>query len=873
MAADIRSKILVIDDDQGSRELFKTLLSHFGYAVLEAHDGKEGLEQVRRHKPDLVISDILMPSMNGFQFVSALREFAGPEDLPVIFHSASFLDRETRALGAACGVAHFILKPCDPEKALAVIREALGHEPDVAPAFAALSAPFAEATSAAAADAIPFLIDAFFKKGLELDSVSLRLASLLALAMEISGSLDIGRLIQVSCDGARKVIGANYAAIGFLEGEGCRLRSYTLSGASPEAAAELAGAFFSGRIFQRLVQDRKVCREFSLYKEPEGLDLPPGHPPVRSFLGAPLVAAGRVYGWMYAAEKLGSLEFSDEDAQVLAALAGFAALAYESALRLRTIEEHSAQLESEIEERNRAEERFRILVETSPAGIIIADESGRISDLNAQIERMFGYAREELLGQTVDVLLPERLREMHEKHRFGYARDPRVRPMGLGLELFARRKDGSEFPVEVSLGPLAMHGETLVSATIVDITARKKMEEQMRLSQRMEAIGKLAGGVAHDFNNMLAVILGCCDFVAEAIPREQAAAKKVDLIKQAAASAADLTRQLLAFSRQQILQPRVLDLAEIVRRVEGLLARLIGENIRLSVSTEEPLGQIKADPGQIEQVLVNLAANARDAMPQGGSLNIEARNADLDESYSREHQQVVPGPYVMLSVEDTGCGMDQKTQARIFDPFFTTKELGKGTGLGLATVYGIVKQSGGYIWVYSELGHGTVFKVYLPRVDQAASVNKPSPAELKAPEGCETILIAEDSESLREIAGEYLESLGYTVLIGESGKEALQRAEEFGRPIHLLLTDVVMPEMSGPQLAAQMSARFPGLKIIYTSGYTDDIVARQGILDPGVAFIQKPYRPKALARKIREILNERSPNQEAPLEEPSQVRG
>lgn len=522
---------------------------------------------------------------------------------------------------------------------------------------------------------------------------------------------------------------------------------------------------------------------------------------------------------------------------------------------LAELQKHARQMEAEIEERKRAEDRFRALVETAPMAIVIADERGRIADVNAQVLGMFGYKRGELIGKSIEMLVPERLRHSHQGHRSGFMKEPHGRPMGLGMELLARRKDGTEFPAEISLGPLVTKEGALVSSIIVDITGRKKMEEQLRLSQRMEAIGKLAGGVAHDFNNLLAVILGCSDVVLDALPPGHPAVKKIEMIRKAGTSAADLTRQLLAFSRQQMLQPRVLDLKEIVERTQALLHRLIGENIEFKISLEPSLGQVTADPGQIEQVLLNLAVNARDAMPQGGRLTIEARNVELDDSYKDEHPPVIPGPYVMLSVEDTGCGMDRDTQSRIFDPFFTTKELGKGTGLGLATVYGIVKQSGGYIWVYSEPRKGTIFKVYLPRVEPLAPPVEQKEPDKTAPQASETILLAEDSESLREMAREYLESVGYTVLEANSGKEALQRAKDFAGTIHLLLTDVVMPEMSGPELARQMVSLRPRLKVIFTSGYTDDAIARQGVLDPAVAFIQKPYRPKALARKIREVLS------------------
>jgi two-component system, cell cycle sensor histidine kinase and response regulator CckA len=527
------------------------------------------------------------------------------------------------------------------------------------------------------------------------------------------------------------------------------------------------------------------------------------------------------------------------------------------------VERHKLQseLRAEVERRARvqqslelSEQRYRLLSETVPMGILISDERGKIVHANAQALHMFGYERGELMGEIVDALVPERLRHSHRLQRSGYMKEPDTRPMGLGMELFGRRKDGTEFPAEISLGPLVTKEGVLISTTIVDIAARKKREEQVRLSQRMEAIGKLAGGVAHDFNNLLAVILGCCDVVLDALLPKHPATKKVEMIRQAGSSAADLTRQLLAFSRQQMIQPRVLDMEEAVEKVREILCRVVGENIEFKVSVQASLGHVMADPVQIEQILMNLAINARDAMPQGGRLTIEARDVELDDSYTGQHQQVVPGRYVMLAVGDTGSGMDLETQMRIFDPFFTTKELGKGTGLGLATVYGIVKQSGGYIWVYSEVAKGTVFKIYFPRAEESVQITKQGESETTDIRGSETILLAEDTESLLEMGREYLESVGYTVLAASSGKKALQHAKDFPGPIHLLLTDVVMPGMSGPELADHMASLRPAIKVIFTSGYTDETIARQGLLNPAVAFIQKPYRPKALARKIREVL-------------------
>ncbi|HEV2386600.1 MAG TPA: response regulator [Candidatus Acidoferrales bacterium] len=848
MATDLKPKILVVDDDQGTRDLYRAMLAPFGYEVLEAGDGKEGLEQAQSRKPDLVISDILMPTMNGYEFVLALRKHPSLEHVPVIFHSASFLDREARSLGAACGVLRFILKPCEPHKALAVVHEVLGLK---------IENPIVAAPRPPGDDPIPALIDAVAERSKQLDAVSVRLATLLELGFDLARPSTIESLLETACQSARKTIGASYCGVGILADDGRHLRSFDLYGAGAETAARLANGAFAGPVFTSIVREKKACLASSQDGEPAGLDLPGGHPPVHSFLGAPLKVGDRVYGWMYVANKLGSPEFNRQDAEILTVVTAHLALAYENGQRFLIIEERTRNLEAEIEERERAESRFRMLVETAPMGIVIIDESGRIADVNEQTLRTFGYEREELVGRGVDILLPDRLRKLHEAHRAGYAKQPRVRPMGQGMELAARRKDGTEFPAEISLGPLAMRDGTWVSATISDITERKKMEEQMRLSQRLEAIGRLAGGVAHDFNNLLGVILGCCDAAAGLLPPDHPAIEKIELMRNAGSSAAELTRQLLEFSQQQMLQPRVLDLRPIVKRVQSLLGQLLGANIDLSVSIEPSLGNIAANAEQIERVILNLAVNARDAMARGGRLMIQARNVEWDRSFEQEQQPVIAGAYVMISVEDTGCGMDPETQARIFEPFFTTKEFGKGTGLGLATVYGIVKQSGGSIRLRSQVGRGTVFELYFPRVSEAPSPAAEDPVlGTDALEGPETILLAEDSASLREIASEYLRGLGYHIIDADSGIQALGRAKVIRVPIHLLLTDVVMPGMTGPELASQIAAFHPGIKVIFASGYADDAMTRQGVLGPGAAFIQKPYRLEALARKIRTVLGE-----------------
>jgi PAS domain S-box-containing protein len=698
------------------------------------------------------------------------------------------------------------------------------------------------------------LIDAFYERSVQLDAVTARLAALLEAGMDLAGRREPQSLVETFCLASRKIIGAQYAVAGILDAEKCALLHFQTAGMDESLQSKLQPAGFARNHLAEVACSRQPRRADGRAVEPREFGLPAECAPIHSFLGVPVQSPGVVYGWLCLLNKVGASEFTGEDEKIASTLAAQAAIAYENVLGSWTTQERARELEAEIEERKRAEHHFRMLVEAAPTGIVISNENGRITEVNAEALRMFGYSREELVGQAVETLLPQHLREAHEGHR--YAKDLRARPMGVGIGVVCPTEGRDRVSLEISLGPLVTKEGTVVSSTIVDITVRKKMEERLRLSQRMEAIGTLAGGIAHDFNNLLGVIQGCSEAIAEELLPNHPASRKVELVRKAAASAADLTRQLLAIGRKQILQPKVIESKEIVSGMESMLRRLIGENIELAVTIEPTVGCISADPGQVAQVLVNLAANARDAMANGGRLSIEVCNAELDEAYKRQHAPIVPGPYVMIAVADTGCGMDRKTQSQIFDPFFSTKESGKGTGLGLATVYGIVKQSAGYIWVYSEVAQGTVFKVYLPRVEHALGPSGQTEREGAAPQGSETILLAEDSEALLEIAQEYLRRLGYTVIEAVSGEQALQRANEFEGTIHLLVADVVMPGMSGRELADQIVSKRPGIKVLFTSGYADDAIARHGLLEPSVAFIQKPYHPKVLARKVREVLGQ-----------------
>jgi two-component system cell cycle sensor histidine kinase/response regulator CckA len=560
--------------------------------------------------------------------------------------------------------------------------------------------------------------------------------------------------------------------------------------------------------------------------------------PSLDWLGVPLKVGSHCFGVLAVQSYTDNVRFGDREKEVLT----FVSQQLASAIVHKRNEE--ALRHSEV--------RYRSLIESAAYGICRSNMEGKFLDVNPALVTMLGYASaEELLALNPrrEVFLSF---EDHTKLMQEFRRQGRLD----GVELKWKKKEGNIITVRVSGRVVGQEGEQDEALEIIaeDITERRALEDQFRQAQKMEAVGRLAGGVAHDFNNLLLVISGYAEVILEQLERGSSLHHKALAIQHSADRATTLTRQLLAFSRKQLLELKVVDVNAIVADMERLLRPLIGENIEFVTRLGKNLGRTRADSGQLEQVVMNLVVNSKDAMPDGGTITLATENVVLDNSYRREHTFIKPGHYVMLSVSDTGVGMTKETQAQIFEPFFTTKEKGKGTGLGLSTVYGIVKQSGGYVFVESESGRGSTFRIYLPQVEDPAEVQGPSKALADAINGTETVLLVEDEDSVRQLVKETLEAKGYRVMEADNGKAGIEVAQAYEGKIHMVITDVVMPGMSGRELAKQITMARPGTRVLYLSGYTEDSVVQQDVIELGASFLQKPFTLQTLAKKVREIL-------------------
>jgi two-component system, cell cycle sensor histidine kinase and response regulator CckA len=790
-------KILVVDDEAELMNALVEALTSQCYQVAGFTNCRHALEVLREEDFDLLLSDLMMPEMDGIRVVRAALEI-DPHLVCIIMTGQDTLQTAVDALKT--GVFDYVVKPVSRDTIMLALARAMKV------------------------------------RQLRLENLQLR---------QTVAIYDLGQTIAFTLDPQTILSRLADAALQHTEADEVSILLPT------EGGDELYVAEVRGEDRQRLLGERVsleesisgwVARErqpLLLQGDVNDVRFRPlwPHPGIRSAVSIPIQLANKLVGIININALNRKRAFTLGQVKALSTLATTAASALESASLYGRV--------------RASEERYRELVENAHDIIYSHDLEGNYMSINKAGELITGYTVQEALKLNfTDTIAPEFLQKAREMVKRKLAGE---RVTAYELEIIA--KDGRRITVEVNTKLVYQDGVPVgVQGIARDASARKQLEDQLRQSQKMEAIGRLAGGVAHDFNNLLTAINGYSKLALQRLDDNSSIRPYLEEVKKAGERAANLTRQLLAFGRKQILQPLPLDLNSVVTDMNKMLRRLIGEDIELTATLASDLKRIIADPGQIEQVLVNLIVNARDAMPTGGKIIIETANAQLDLEYTNHHVGVKPGNYVMLAVSDTGIGMNEETRARIFEPFFTTKDEGKGTGLGLSTVYGIVQQSGGSIWVYSEPNRGTSFKVYLPELPSHAEIREAHAKEDELLAGSETVLLVEDDEVVRRLTQKILEQAGYKVLAATGGEEAMRLCSN-KHSIDLLLTDVVMPESSGKEVADRLSTLIPGLSVLYMSGYTDEAIVHHGVLDSNVKFIQKPFTPAALAKKVREILD------------------
>jgi two-component system cell cycle sensor histidine kinase/response regulator CckA len=828
--------ILIVEDSPTQAARIRFLLEDQGYRVEQAANGSEGLGKAQSIRPDLIISDVLMPEMDGFALCQALKSDPTTRTIPFVLLTGQRTPSDI-IRGLERGADNFITKPFESQYLLDRVErifENLVHR-EKGGAEMQVSVHFGGREVVVNADKQQ-MIELLFSTSEELSQSNEQLEAarvqLEHQARDLERTMDERtRELRQAEEKYRTLVEQMPAVVYIAAHENVGQTLYI----SPQIEAVLgftpaewmAGAGLWGQ--KTHPDDRQRIDElFARLRA----------------TGAPVSAEYRLLA------RDGRHVWVRDEARVVQFTGGSPLIVQGVLLDITD--------RKKVEEALReGEAGFRLLFASNPHPMWVFDQvTLRFLEVNDAALAHYGYSREEFLAMRItDIRPPEDVPALTETLQGGMEAHSRLR-----LRPWRHRlKDGRVIQVEIATHELDFERRPGVLVVAHDVTARQILEAQLLQAQKMEAIGQLAGGVAHDFNNLLGVITGYSELAQRQIGAAHPARARLDQVIKAAERAAGLTRQLLAFSRKQVMRLKVFDLNAVVADTQKMLGRLIGEDIDVVVHAEPGLGSVRADPGQIEQVLLNLAVNARDAMPKGGTLTLETGNVDLDQAYADAHPPAQAGPYVMLSVSDSGSGMDKATQLRIFEPFFTTKPEGRGTGLGLATVYGIVKQSGGYVWVYSEPGRGTTFKVYLPRVDEPAEAVHPALAVSETPRGGETILLVEDTESLREVIQETLEESGYTVLLASHGEEAVAIARERKGPIDLLLTDVVMPKLGGAELAKRLVVLRPEMRVLYMSGYTSHAISQQGIVGQEVALLQKPFTGDTLARAVREALSRPPP--------------
>jgi signal transduction histidine kinase/DNA-binding response OmpR family regulator len=890
-----QASLLIVDDDESTRRSLALIFSKKGYETETAETGQEALEKARERFFNVALLDIKLPDMEGVELLAPLKEMH-PDMVLIIVTAYASLRTAVQALNS--GASAYITKPLNMDDALAKVRDVCEKQSLVKENRRLYQEAQRELTERKRAEEA-------LRQHLK------RLEVLQQIELELTAQLDLDTLLHSIVSRVTELLGGTVGSFYLYRQDrrALELAVTTAPSQTPVGSLLHCGEGLAGKVWERgeliMVDDyRHWAGRAAVYED---------HP-WTAIMGVPVHWGEEFLGVLNVLAD-SPCTFSTSDAELLNMFAAHAAVAIANARLYEQTQARSRYLETllQINSTLRSTLPLSQVLEMIAQGagealnyvgtlIAIPDATGerltvgtawvRDKSLEAAV-RFTGLevASLELPLTTegnpiVQTYLSGELQvTSRDLARIAVGVEPGIRPklapaiertmeagqavcvpLSFGetvtgvLVVFSSREQLSHEELTMLLGladqaGLAIKNARLYEALRQELAERQRLEEQLLQSRKMEAIGQLAGGVAHDFNNILTAITGYSELLLGDLSSYDSRHADVQEIKKAADRAAALTRQLLAFSRRQVLQPTVLNLNVVISNMEKMLRRLIREDIELVIALDPELGRVKADMGQIEQVIMNLAVNARDAMPQGGKLTIETANVVLDEEYAQQHVDVQPGPYVMLAVSDTGVGMDEETRSHLFEPFFTTKEVGEGTGLGLATVYGIVKQSGGHIWVYSEPKPGTTFKVYLPRVEEAVESGKQVQSPAESPRGSETVLLVEDADMVRDLAYRVLLQNGYTVLEARDGREALQVCEEHEGPIHLLMTDEVMPQMSGRELADRLMPLRPEMRMLYMSGYTDDGIIRHGVLEPGVAFLQKPFTPDALTSKVREVLD------------------
>ena len=819
MSASCTGHILIVDDEIELKNVLVESLHAQGYRTTGLTSGAAALAALRTQSFDVMLTDLMMPGMDGITLVQEALKL-DPHLISIVMTGQGTIQTAVDAIKV--GAFDYVLKPFRLQTLL------------------------------------PLLARAMNLRLVQLENLQLReTVAIYELAQTITHTLDPQTVINKLADAVLRQTDADQVSVLLPINDGT---------GDLYVAAVRGGDHFR-LLGQRVPLDHTISGWVAREREPLMLEgevnderfrpLWP-HPEIASAISIPLLVANKVVGTVNINALNRLRPFTIAQMKVLTVLAATAAAALESASLYTQVRQ--------------AEAKYRLIFENAVEGIFQATPDQRLLTVNPSMARILGYSSPHELIDDFNATGRRLWTQPETSHAIANALT--VTGVLEGLAIEAARKNGESIWLSLNLRLVKdENGVTIYhEGTIEDITARteaeahrKELEQQLRQSQKMEAIGQLAGGVAHDFNNLLTAINGYSSLALQRTDPDDRLRGYLEEIKKAGERAANLTRQLLAFGRKQMLKPVPLNLNDVVSEMSKMLRRLIGEDISFDAIFDPALKQIRADPGQIEQVLVNLVVNSRDAMPQGGTLTIETANFDIDHEFASRHLGLSAGSYVVLTVSDNGCGMDEKTKARIFEPFFTTKEKGRGTGLGLSTVYGIVTQSGGNIWVYSEPGEGTVFKVFLPQCEQGSEAAAKVPVDTVVPRGSETILLVEDEDIVRGLARQILEEAGYNVLDARGGEEAIRLCRERPGPIDLLLTDVVMPDTSGKEVAERLTRLRPATRVLYMSGYTDDAIVHHGVLDSDVEFIQKPFTPVALARKVREVLDAVNGKQTTPM--------